>query len=119
MHPVIRFAAFAFLTAACSADRASRRVVELPLVRLEARDFAFTTPTQIPAGRTRVRLVNVGPTWHEANISRLPDGETLESYLAAARGGDPFPVAAVDFGGPGKVVARDSSDVVIDLGDGE
>jgi uncharacterized cupredoxin-like copper-binding protein len=115
MQTLVRFAALPLLAAACSNGRGDRRVADVPLVRFEARDFSFTTPAQIPAGRTRLRLVNHGNAWHEANIARLPDGQTEASYLAAARTGDPFPVGAVDFGGPGLIAANDSSDVVIDL----
>jgi uncharacterized cupredoxin-like copper-binding protein len=115
MPPFVRLASLALLAAACRGDRTRQRLVELPIVRLEARDLAFTTPAEIPAGLTRVRLVNRGLAWHEANIARLPDGETEASYLAAVRAGDAFPVGAIDFGGPGKVAANDSSDVVIDL----
>jgi uncharacterized cupredoxin-like copper-binding protein len=116
MRQRVRFMALPLLTVACSNNgQRDRRAAELPLVRLEAHDFAFTIPAGAAAGLTRVRLVNRGPGWHEANIARLPDGETTDSYLAGARTGNPFPAGAVDFGGPGKVAANDSSDVVIDL----
>lgn len=87
----------------------------LPLLRFEARDFAFTGPAEAPAGLTRIRLVNRGPNWHEALVTRLPDGVTAEAYLAGARAGEAFPVGALDVGGPGKVAAGDSSGVVVVL----
>jgi hypothetical protein len=85
------------------------------LLRLEAHDFAFSGDTVAAAGRTRVRLVNHGPAWHEALLTRLPDTVTTEQYLAEARAGEAFPVGAFDVGGPGKIAAGDSSDVVLDL----
>ena len=109
------FIVLPLLAAACSDGQRDRRAAELPLVRLEAHDFAFTVPARSAAGLTRVRLVNRGPGWHEANIAKLPDGETIDSYLAGARSGNSFPAGAVDFGGPGKIAANDSSDVVLDL----
>ena len=114
MRSMVRAAALASL-AACASGRPDGARRELPLLRLEARDFAFTGPREVPAGLTRVRLVNRGPAWHEALVTRLPDGVTPEAYLAGARAGDAFPVGAVDVGGPGKVAAGDSSDVVIAL----
>lgn len=114
MRPVIRFAALGLL-GACVSGRPDATAAELPVIRLEARDFAFTAPAEVPAGLTRIRLVNLGSAWHEAGISRLPDGATPEAYLAGARAGEPFPVGAVDFGGPGKIASGDSSDVVIAL----
>ena len=102
-----------FLIACTSqADDAPR---ELPLIRIEALDLSFTVPAELPAGLTRIRLVNLGAVWHEALVTRLPDGVTTEAYLAAARAGDEFPVNAVDVGGPGLVATNDSSEVVVDL----
>ena len=115
MRPRVRFMAPALVAVACTSGERDRRAAELPMVRLEAHDFAFTAPARTAAGLTRVRLVNRGPGWHEGNIARLPDGETMDTYLAGVRSGNSFPVGAVDFGGPGKVAANDSSDVVIDL----
>ena len=99
----------------CAADRTARMPAEPALLRLEAHDFAFSGDTVAAAGRTRVRLVNHGPAWHEALVTRLPDSVTIEQYLAEARAGELFPVGAFDVGGPGKIAAGDSSDVVLDL----
>lgn len=92
---------------------------ELPLLRLEARDFAFSAPARADGGRTRVRLVNRGSSWHEALITRLPDGVSADAYLREARAGEAFPVGALDMGGPGKVAAGDSSEVILDLEPGQ
>ena len=99
----------------CASGESDGAARELPLLRLEARDFSFTAPAEAPAGLTRIRLVNRGPAWHEALVTRLPDGVTAEAYLTSARAGEAFPVGALDVGGPGKVAAGDSSDVVIAL----
>ena len=98
----------------CESKRAEAPA-ELPLLRLEAHDFAFTTPAEVAPGLTRVRLINHGPSWHEALITRLPEGVESDAYLAAARAGESFPVGATDFGGPGKVATGDSSEVIVDL----
>lgn len=102
-----------------SCGRPDAGPVELPLLRLEANDFTFSAPQRAAGGLTRVRLVNHGPSWHEALITRLPDGVTAEAYLSEARAGKAFPVAAVDLGGPGKVATGDSSEVVITLEPGQ
>ena len=114
MHPIIRVAAAASLIA-CTADRPDDTPRELPLLRLEARDFTFTGPASVPSGLTRIRLVNHGAEWHEAVITRLSDSTTTDTYLAAARAGQSFPAGAHDVGGPGQVATGDSSDVVISL----
>jgi hypothetical protein len=101
------------VAAACAKPDAGPR--ELPLLRVEAQDMSFTVPTESPGGLTRVRLVNHGPSWHEALITKLPDGVEPDAYLAAARAGEAFPVGAVDMGGPGKVATGDSSEMVVHL----
>ena len=117
MRTIIRVAALASLIG-CTADRPDDNPRELPLLRLEARDFTFSGPATATAGLTRIRLVNHGPNWHEALVTRLPDSVTAEAYLADARAGEAFPVGAHDVGGPGKIAAGDSSDVVIHLDPG-
>ncbi len=115
---IVRLGGLALCAAAslsCGALRGDAPPGELPLLRLEARDFTFSATPRVAAGPTRVRLVNHGPAWHEALITRLPDGVTAEAYLAEARAGKAFPVGAVDQGGPGKVAAGDSSEVVLVL----
>jgi uncharacterized cupredoxin-like copper-binding protein len=108
-------AAAAVALIACSTRQAADAPRELPLLRIEARDLSFSVPTELPAGPTRIRLVNHGAAWHEALVTRLPEGVTTEAYLASARAGDAFPVNAVDVGGPGLVAATDSSEVVVVL----
>jgi hypothetical protein len=115
MTSFVRLAALSLAAACTSEPRRNPAAVEPPLLRFEARDFAFTGPTTATAGLTRVRLVNRGPAWHEALITRLPDSVTADAYVAAARAGEAFPVGADDAGGPGKVAAGDSSDVILDL----
>lgn len=106
------------LLAACAGGESDAAGRSPRLVRLESRDFTFAGPVEIPAGLTRLRLVNRGPAWHDALITRLPDGATAETYLAGARAGQSFPAGAVDVGGPGLVQAGDSSEVVLDLAPG-
>ena len=106
------------LLGACAGGGADGARTQPRLLRLEARDFTFATPAAVPAGLTRVRLVNRGAEWHEAGIARLPEGTSAEAYLAGARAGESFPVGAVDFGGPGKVATGDSSEVVLRLAPG-
>jgi uncharacterized cupredoxin-like copper-binding protein len=85
------------------------------LLRVVATDFALAAPATVPAGPTRVRLANQGGAWHDAMITRLPEGATAEGYVAGARAGEAFPVGAVDLGGPGLIAAGDSSEVVLQL----
>jgi hypothetical protein len=103
------------LLSACLSRNQDRPGGEPQLLRIVATDFSFSAPASIPAGLTRIRLANQGRTWHEALITRLPDGVTAEAYIAGARAGEAFPVSAIDAGGPGIIAPGDSSEVVLGL----
>ena len=113
--------ALAVLAAVVVAGACARQDGEAPadpgprLVRFVATDLQFAGPDTVPAGLVRIRLVNNGQVWHEALITRLPDGATVQTYLAGAQAGAEFPAAAIDVGGPGQIAAGDSSDVVLRL----
>lgn len=72
----------------------------VPTLDVVATDFAFTAPDTVPAGRTRLRLINRGREVHILEIARLDDGHTadeLAAHLAARR---PLPAWATFVGGP-------------------
>lgn len=92
---------------------------ELPLVRLEARNFRFPALDTATAGFVRVRLVNADPVWHEASVVRLTDlAATIAAYVAAVQGGDEYPSFAQDVGGVALLGPGDSAEVVLDLAPG-
>jgi uncharacterized cupredoxin-like copper-binding protein len=111
----VQFVMALSLVSACASRESGENTERPHLIRLVASDLRFAAPDTIPAGLTRLRLVNTGQAWHEALITRLPDSATAETYAAGARAGDAFPVSAVDVGGPGQIAAGDSSEVVLNL----
>ena len=119
MRSALRLAVLCLLpacsTSGSDATPESARPRETPVLRLVATDMKFDAPTTIPAGLTRVRLVNQGQVWHAALVTRLPDSANVEDYLAEAREGKSFPVSATDVGGPGQTAVGDSSEVVLPL----
>ena len=70
------------------------------VVTVNARDFAFEAPAEIPAGMTTFRLVNQGPDIHHIQLVRLAEGKTVDSLMAAFKAGGPPPAWAKDAGGP-------------------
>jgi hypothetical protein len=95
---------------ACFSSRAE------PLLRLEAHNLRFAPPPLVPAGLTRVRLINRDPVWHEASLLRFTDSSaTLAGYLAAARAGDEYPAFALDIGGISFLAPGDSADALVAL----
>ncbi|MGK2849899.1 MAG: hypothetical protein ACSLFN_03175 [Candidatus Limnocylindrales bacterium] len=51
-------------------------------------DFAFETPASVPAGPTRITLVNAGKEEHQAQIAGIKEGSTFEDLTAALAGPD-------------------------------
>lgn len=72
--------------AACQADRGSVETDETPaeahVIEVIARDYAFDAPDAIPSGWTTFRLMNEGKEHHFLILQRLPEGKTLEEYMA-------------------------------------
>ena len=74
--------ACAFALAACSESPSS---APDNVVDVVGTDYAFTVPTDLPAGRTTFRFVNNGRVEHELNISRLKPGVSIDKFLETIR----------------------------------
>lgn len=116
---LVAAAAGVLLSGACGGRPAAPPTI--PLVRIEARDFAFSLPDTVPAGLVRLRLVDLGTQPHQAILTRLDPGESAQAHVASVeqfqRGGA-FPGWSDDPGGPGVVSAGDSSEVIVELAPG-
>ena len=88
---------------AAGADDASAPAAVAPpanVVTFIARDYSFEGPAQIPAGLTMFRLDNQGKELHHLVITRLDEGRTYDSLLAALRKPGPPPRWMHLVGGP-------------------
>lgn len=85
------------------------------LTRLEAGDFSFRAPRELPAGLHRMRLVNRGPSVHHLIITIVAPNATFSSITYDLKSLDPKTVAAkyVDIGGPDMAAAGDSSEAFV------
>lgn len=116
-----RYIATAVLTAAAAAllgmkqDGKDRAV---PTLRIVAVDYRYELPGEIPAGATRLQLVNQGHELHHAQLVRLEGGKTVAD-LARIRTDAPPPEWVVPVGGPGAVGPGDSSNVIQTLTPGQ
>jgi len=72
----------------------------VPVVNLVARDFAFDSIADVPAGVVELRLHNLGPTLHHAAILRLTGGKTVDDLLTALKNPGPPPSWAIPVPGP-------------------
>lgn len=61
---------------------------ESAIVDVVATDFAFQAPDTIASGWTTLRLINHGAQTHFVVLDHLPDGRTLDDFIAAV--GGPF-----------------------------
>lgn len=68
-----------------------RTLAVMPEADAEIRlvDFAFEMPDTLAAGDHILHLVNAGTEGHELVMVRLPDGMTLDGYLAAVKSRKP------------------------------
>jgi hypothetical protein len=117
-------------------------VMAPPVVEVAARDFAFEAPAEIASGWTTLRFQNLGAQEHFMSLSRLPDGKTLDDYIAEVAAGafgvamDPYYNGEVELaaalenlgslipewfgqmvfsGGPGLLAPGLAEDVTVDL----
>lgn len=97
---------------AAAATPAARETITL-------RDFAFTMPAQLPAGKHTYRVVNGGPQPHELVVARLAPGGTLADvsrfFTEPAAGPPPFTLV----GGMQGLAPGGSGFMTLDLTTGE
>jgi len=86
----------------------------LPLLRVVASDYAYQAPAVFPAGKVRVRLVDVGQHPHHLVLSRMDDTLSLQQFFSDVL--SPHPHGGYhDVGGPNMVAPGDSAEVWLTL----
>ena len=89
-----------------------------------AMDYSLTAPQQIPAGRTRIEIMNHGTEPHQAALVRLKPGRTRDEYLAALAQGalaqslEPASEVGTFVAGPNGAQPGRTSQVTADLAPG-
>lgn len=111
---------FALALGAAVAVAACKKEAPAPatanVVVINAADYAFTLPDTIPAGVTRFKLVNQGPSLHHAAISRLGEGRTMDSVLAFLHAPPgPLPAWITLIGSPNIPNFGDTTEVIDNL----
>ena len=66
---------------------------------INATDYAFDAPDQVPAGMMTIHLVDNGAELHHVAFVKLNDGKTLADIAQAMKSQGPMPAWAVDHGG--------------------
>lgn len=89
-------------------------------VSFEASDGSYRGPDSIPAGLTRVQIVNTGQELHHIQLVQLTDGKTIAALSAAYREHpDQTPTWMRAFGGPNAVMPGASASAIVNLTPGD
>lgn len=91
---------------------------EPPEVVVEAVDFGYTLPAEVPAGLTKLTMMNKGQEMHQAALMQLTGGKTYEefqSWAATAKDTDPMPEWLVGAGGPVAAAPTMQASAFVDL----
>ncbi len=104
------------LTAALASARVDAQPSAAPVVTVEVGDYAFTKlPSSIPAGWTRVRLVNRGRALHHMQLNKLTDGRGVPDMLREFKPGAPLPAWMTGAGGPSAAWAGQTIEMLMNL----
>ncbi len=98
---------------------AGPRTDEAPVVFV-AQDYGFAGPDHIPAGVTRLQIVNQGHAPHHIQVIKLLQGKTAEDFRAAIKADpDRFPNWIKYVGGPNAVIPGGDSLATMLLSEGD
>lgn len=100
---------------ACSELPARSLPMALHDVVVTTTDFSFRAPDTIPAGLTRIRLLNEGSEPHHVQLVRLADGRTIEELRDSLTAGDHHLSWVTFVGGPNVPAPGAPSEVVVSL----
>ena len=103
-----------------SATPSPTAVPEINQVSFNAVDFGFDGPDSIPAGMTRMTLVNEGKELHHLQLITVPEGMTADDLIAGLLSGGegPPPPGVMAAGGVGSVDTTISASVTLNLAQG-
>lgn len=97
-------------------------VPALPIneVSFDASDGSYRGPDTIPAGLTRVQIVNAGQELHHIQFVQLTEGKTIDELSAAYRNHpNETPTWMRAFGGPNAVMPGASASAIVNLALGD
>ncbi len=68
-----------------AAAKDARGASAVPVVLIEAMDFAFKVPPTAPAGLVTLRVKNTGKALHHVQLTRLSPGQSLATFMTDLR----------------------------------
>ena len=112
--PIVLFAGAAAFLSTSNLRDVRPAPLNVHVVTVHAKEFAFDIPKTIPAGPTTFRLVNDGKELHHVTIIKLEQGKTMADLAESMKGGPP-PEWAVSVGGPNAAGPGQTISATIDL----
>jgi hypothetical protein len=85
------------------------------VVEINASEYKFEAPDQIPAGLTLFKMNDTGKEHHHVTLIKLDSGKTFNDFIAGMRNrkpGTPPPAWMIPAGGPNAAVPGSSSSLV-------
>jgi outer membrane protein assembly factor BamE (lipoprotein component of BamABCDE complex) len=92
--------------------------VEAPEVVIEAVDYSYSGPAEVPAGMTKLTVANKGQDLHQVALMQLAEGKTFDDFTAYAKTAEEsagFPEWAQPAGGPAVAVPGAQASAFVDL----
>ena len=87
-------------------------------ITISAHEFAFSGPSEVPAGLVTVTLRNEGEFRHHAQLFKLNEGVTTDQFVAGLETGEAFGMG-VAAGGPNTIPGAEEASVILRLAAGD
>lgn len=91
---------------------------EAPELVIDAVDYGYTGPSEVPAGLTKLTMMNKGKELHQIALMQLTGGKTYKDYTTYAESAgetDPMPEWLVPAGGPVVAAPTMQASAFVDL----
>lgn len=119
-----RVVAVPMILAACAGDSPDGEAPEaalegaaaapVPEVTVTTTEFSFQSPDTLPAGQTRIRLVNDGAELHHVVMIKLSE-HSLQEFADHLKANQKMPAWAIEVGGPNAPAPGEESNATVKL----
>ena len=121
--PASLLLALTALGTACAPDSsdetpaAANETIPMPEIVINADDYSFSAPAEVPAGPVRIRIANTGMELHHVTLVRIPEGGSMEEMVAGTSESG-APEGYEFYGGPNAAAPGAELEAEVDLAAG-
>lgn len=123
IYAILAIALLSTVLVHCSSqpDEAKKSAkAEINDVSFTAFEYGFSGPENVPAGMTRVRIINKGQALHHIQLVRLTDNKTAADFVTAMKANPSHtPAWAKMAGGPNAIVPLEEGTATVHLEEGQ